>query len=453
MVSMQFSRIVPTLRNLRLGVRQRVVLVLLGGLIISLGISGWVILREQTQQINKKITTNSKQLAMILSRSLTNHIINYDYHTIQLFIEDIIKSPQISYIKVLSGRGNVMAEIHDTISDDVVQRYFEEPIMLNDKVIGTLVIGLDTTAIVAQIESQKSKLVLRELEVIAFILVLELIALSYLIVRPLSIISKTLQNNTNSEGVLPEAIPLDQNDEFGDIAKQYNVMREKLNEAALALQGKYATTDAKLREANVHLLNKSYELEKVNEILKKQTTTDPLTGLPNRREFQDVMGRQLPALIGRGERLAALLIDIDHFKNINDMHGHIAGDIVLRDVAARLESNLRKTDRIFRIGGEEFFVLCHEASEENARAIGEKLRLCIHNIPIIANNISIHVSVSIGIAAINGDQLASGMSYQEQTSLLYRQTDAALYFSKATGRNCVSLFSNLPHEQRQKLTG
>lgn len=453
MVSEYFTRFVSRLRKLRFGVRQRVVLVLLGGLIISLGISGWVILQEQSVQIDKETEQSGKQLTQILSRSLTNHVVGYDYHAIQLFLDDIIKSPQITFIKVLSARGNVMAEIHDKDNMSEMIKVFKEPIMLNDKVVGNLELGLDTTAIVTQIANQKSNLIFRELGVIIFILIIELFALSILIVKPLATISKTLQKNMGSDGILHEAIPLDQNDEFGDIAKQYNMMRDKLNDASFALLGKFETTDAKLREANVHLLNKSYELEKVNEVLKKQTVTDPLTGLPNRREFQDVMGRQIPALIGSGERIAALLIDIDYFKEINDLHGHVAGDIVLRDIASRLESNLRKSDRIFRIGGEEFFVLCHGASEENARMIGEKLRHSIQNVPIIANNVSIQASVSIGAAAIHADNFSQDITYQEQTSLLYRQVDAALYYSKATGRNCVSLFSNLPQEQRQKLTG
>jgi two-component system cell cycle response regulator len=159
--------------------------------------------------------------------------------------------------------------------------------------------------------------------------------------------------------------------------------------------------------------------------------TDPLTGLHNRR----YMAGQLEALVARavrdGRPVSALLLDIDHFKKINDSFGHDAGDEVLREFAVRLASNVRAVDLPCRHGGEEFVVVMPETALEDAERIAERIRLHVAGAPfrVSGGREVLSVTISIGVAATSG----AGDSPDH----LLKRADEALYEAKATGRNRV----------------
>jgi diguanylate cyclase (GGDEF)-like protein len=123
------------------------------------------------------------------------------------------------------------------------------------------------------------------------------------------------------------------------------------------------------------------------------------------------------------------MLDIDHFKQINDTHGHAAGDRVLHAVATRLEANLRESDLCGRLGGEEFAVLLAGTDLQEALAIAEKLRLAIQAIVLPINDITLSVTISIGGAE-------AGVACPDATTLL-TEADAAMYHAKSNGRNRV----------------
>ena len=159
--------------------------------------------------------------------------------------------------------------------------------------------------------------------------------------------------------------------------------------------------------------------------------TDPLTGLHNRR----YMSSQLDPLVERatqgGEPVAALLLDIDHFKKINDNFGHDAGDEVLREFAVRLASNVRAVDLPCRHGGEEFVVIMPDTSLSAAERIAERIRLHVSGSPfrVAGGREILSVTISIGVAATKG----AGDSPEQ----LLKRADEALYEAKETGRNRV----------------
>ena len=159
--------------------------------------------------------------------------------------------------------------------------------------------------------------------------------------------------------------------------------------------------------------------------------TDQLTGLHNRR----YMTTQLDALVARtvqdGEPVAALMLDIDHFKKINDGFGHDAGDEVLREFAVRLASNVRAVDLPCRYGGEEFVVIMPDTSLEAAERIAERIRLHVGGAPFrVANGREIlSVTISIGVAATIGES--------DTPDALLKRADEALYEAKGSGRNRV----------------
>jgi diguanylate cyclase (GGDEF)-like protein len=158
-------------------------------------------------------------------------------------------------------------------------------------------------------------------------------------------------------------------------------------------------------------------------------TTDSLTSLANRTRFLDVFERERNHAIRNNSDLSLLLLDLDHFKHVNDNHGHDVGDEVLKYVSATISHRLRKTDLACRLGGEEFGVLLPGASLDRAIVIAETIRKNIADVPYARGDKLIAVSVSIGVAqlGLDGPDLKS----------LYAIADGHLYRAKTSGRNSV----------------
>lgn len=188
-----------------------------------------------------------------------------------------------------------------------------------------------------------------------------------------------------------------------------------------ALRGTHVLSTA--MQARLHL---SYELRQANEVADRMARTDELTNINNRRSFME-LGEQTTRLCHRqGHPLSALLIDVDHFKKINDTHGHSAGDAVLKQVGALLAQQFRAADVCGRIGGEEFAVLLADTDTAAAAALAEKLRQAVANVSIPWEGQVLQVTISVGVATYGG-----------HLDTLLQRADAAMYQAKAGGRNCV----------------
>ncbi|GAA5785885.1 hypothetical protein GCM10007860_14970 [Chitiniphilus shinanonensis] len=171
--------------------------------------------------------------------------------------------------------------------------------------------------------------------------------------------------------------------------------------------------------------------------LKRRATTDGLSGLTNRAHFMELANQEL-ARAGRYKRqLALLMIDIDHFKRINDTYGHDVGDMAIKAVAKVLSSALRDVDVVARMGGEEFTALLPETSPDLAQAAAERVRAQIeaHRI-VLGDGTVVQFTGSIGIAALRPeDQLIDD---------LLKRADVALYYAKQHGRNQATVYDNIP---------
>ena len=166
--------------------------------------------------------------------------------------------------------------------------------------------------------------------------------------------------------------------------------------------------------------------------LRQLATTDQLTGLLNRREFDRLLAEEVERALRFEHPFVLVLLDLDHFKDINDQHGHPAGDAVLRTVAARITGTVRTIDRVARIGGEEFAVLLMETSIEQAAAAAQRLVEVVRGEPVSASDgIRLPVTISVGVAV--------APTHAKESAALIEAADKALYAAKRAGRNRMVL--------------
>lgn len=157
--------------------------------------------------------------------------------------------------------------------------------------------------------------------------------------------------------------------------------------------------------------------------------TDALTNLPNRGQFQTTLRTLIADSRRRQAEFTLIVLDLDHFKQVNDTYGHDAGDAILRQLGRCMEDNVRESDFIARLGGEEFAVILREASAETATALAETLRDRIARHPFLYDGHHIQVNATLGVAVFPHDG--------QDTTSLYRAADERLYRGKHQGRNQV----------------
>ena len=433
-------RILPALA---FGVRQKMVLVLVCVLTVALGTTTWLTLHDQQQQVLRATSDHGQDLSRIVSQALSYSVISYDYHTIQLLLDEITKARDIGYAKVLSDKGNVMAESGRPPTDENQWRMFESDIQFAGKSAGRLIIGLNLDQVAETLKNEQSSILSRQVITIFLIAFGEFIALSYLIIRPVTIIYRALTNRVEQDGQVTYNIPIMSRDEFGMLSQQFNDMGTQLNQANARLQERIISADQKLTETNARLMQQAEELKHINEELSRIAITDPLTGLFNRRYFESLLESDLALSERHGDSNSILMIDVDRFKLINDAHGHSSGDAVLRNLGGVLSTAIRKSDVACRLGGEEFVMLCRRISKEQSLAVAEKIRKTIESTTFRSiDGEVIPVTVSIGIETFPKDGKITPILEN------LNRADMALYTSKAAGRNRVTHYADIPDSHK-----
>ncbi len=172
-------------------------------------------------------------------------------------------------------------------------------------------------------------------------------------------------------------------------------------------------------------------------LLEDLVRKDELTGLANRRSVEERLREELPRAERYKHALSVLLVDIDHFKTVNDTYGHSYGDVVLKEVAQTFARQSRATDLCARYGGEEFVILLPETSLPEARLVGERLCVAVRDLSFTQAGKAVHVTASFGVTTVNTD-------HPESLDELMEQADQALYAAKRNGRDRVEVYAPAP---------
>ncbi|HBX69452.1 MAG TPA: hypothetical protein DEH25_08730 [Chloroflexi bacterium] len=202
------------------------------------------------------------------------------------------------------------------------------------------------------------------------------------------------------------------------------------------LEARVEQRTAELAQINMLLREEIEERKRVEKQLQHLATTDPLTGVYNRRHFFELAEQEFDRSHRYGRQISIILCDVDFFKETNDTYGHIAGDQMLQAISERFLGNLRQLDIFGRYGGDEFVILLPETDLDQAKMAAERLLKAVTKLPVETSRGAIPIQLSMGVASLtNSDDIEK----------LLIKTDQALYTAKEAGRNQVNVF--LEHQQ------
>ena len=232
----------------------------------------------------------------------------------------------------------------------------------------------------------------------------------------------------------PSYIPLTKHDLGNWItisSRSYGASGARAGERIVDLERDLARKTREIFRNNAELEVAYRKLALANDKLQHMARTDELTGLGNRRAALTAMQEKWDEIEETWIPMAVVVLDLDHFKSINDTYGHDVGDLILAETARLLRENTRATEEVFRMGGEEFVLFCPQANASMAAVAAERMRAAMNEHVFERDGISFQVTVSLGVAE-RGPQM-KGLDQ------LIKAADDALYAAKDAGRNCVRL--------------
>ncbi|PKO14478.1 MAG: hypothetical protein CVU39_14585 [Chloroflexi bacterium HGW-Chloroflexi-10] len=234
------------------------------------------------------------------------------------------------------------------------------------------------------------------------------------------------------------ALSLGHFEHFYRVEKQVNNEKEiqRIKSLEIIHQVENARRDVEtFRIQNQTLQEQLVEQERQRVDLEQQAITDPLTGLLNRRHFSSMVANELLQAAQYGKAVSMIVMDVDHFKMVNDSYGHLVGDQVLSSLAHILRQELRQRDVVWRYGGEEFVILLPHTGCEHARMVADRLREQVADHVFLAGRQQVQITISMGVACSAGQ---SDMIVES----LFDRADKALFVSKQKGRNLVSTWED-----------
>ena len=421
----------PVKRSHRVGVRLAGY-VLLFALTISLVLTGFQ-LWQARQQEAQRIAQLLDQQAASAEQHLADVVWEDDQRHAKQIGQSMVRLSDLSYVMVRS-HDSVLAEV-GSLTPNMVTRARPLSLRHGEKTaaqFGDFVLGVDMAPIEARLRASAIGIFLRTTLLIGLTVGFILLLFQFMVTRHLSRISEfftALTPQTLAQPLRLDRSPPSPNggDEFDDLVKGVNHMQ-----ATLASDiARREQAEAEVRQLNEALekrvAERTHELLEKNRQLAQLAITDSLTGLYNRLKLDQVLDDELKRSRRYGSGFALILLDIDHFKAVNDSSGHAVGDQVLVDMGRLLTQGTRNVDVVGRWGGEEFLVICCDTELTGAVALAEKLRQAIegHAFPVVG-----HKTASFGVSAIrSGDAIPVVMA----------RADSALYRSKSSGRNRVEI--------------
>lgn len=319
------------------------------------------------------------------------------------------------------------------ISKFTIQDLLDRGIRIKDELLGFVSVGISDSYLEENFIRIKRNIITFTLITIIVGIVLSILFADK-IVRPVKELSRVA--SAIARGDLEQRVSYFSDDEMGDLAVIFNKMSEDLKVSREEIENYSKNLENMVHERTQELEETNKELQGTKELYRKLSVIDGLTGIYNRRYFEEVLNKEFERVKRYSRPISLLMIDLDHFKKINDTYGHPAGDYILKELSNVLSKFVRTVDFVARYGGEEFCVILFETERKDAIRLSERLVKLIDQkkFPAFGNLPELHLTISIGIATYPEDA--------KTREGLIKKADEALYQAKILGRNRFYFFIN-----------
>jgi len=420
------------------GVRQKVVLILVSALLVTLTASTLIAYQSQKNATFDEIRLRSETTGDVIAKALAFHVVANDYHTLELLLKQLTAPNGIVHIRVTNNRNIVMAEHGRDPGDNTLA--LRRDIRLNNERIGVLDLHFDIAQAAAQLEASKSASFMRQILVIAAVLIVELIALTVIIVNPLVSMTRAVRQARASDAI-PD-MPAGSNDEFGEMAQEFNALHAQLREAHRKLQAKVEFANRELQETNARLADQAETLKRVNEDLRLLAVTDPQTGLYNMRYFNSLVANEIEPALWRDDTHSLLLLRVNNLAECVEQYGQEAAGVVLKDVSQQIRNRQRPSDTLCRLESGEIFLMMRGATMATAISHGDSLIEKVASEPVVVKEGAMfQPALHIGVVTIPGRRSIDSVNE------LMRCAKLALHACRNRGANCILHYSMLIDDQ------
>jgi len=419
------------------GLRTKLVLLVVAGIVFAFTIIGAFQVQVEKSRITEEMHRSGQERAEMIAEAVANLVVGYDYSNMESLAERIVRQDDVQHVIIRNRDGKVMVSHNKPSLPGQTTLSFSAPIHFSGESIGKVDLRLSLARMQAEIDRTYRDVVLAQVFFGLFLGLLIFFAASRVIVKPIARISEHMKNIINSpDTALPQALQMNSHDEIGELAHIFNNLNQKVFAAQQRLREKIDLAGSALMKTNEQLQQRSQELEQRSQdleralgLVEKLAVTDSLTDMRNRRYFDDNLAATFARAQRFNEPLCLVLLDIDFFKQINDTHGHAAGDAVLQALARIFKSRTRETDISARLGGDEFSFLLYRTDRDAGIVFAKSLLAMAHELIFTFHDQAIMIGLSIGVAC-NKDDIHS-------IKALYGAADEALYEAKGRGRNQV----------------
>ncbi|MCL5060050.1 MAG: diguanylate cyclase [Candidatus Thermoplasmatota archaeon] len=417
------------------GLRLKLVLLTVAGVVTAFTVIGGFRVVAEKQRITDDMKRSGQERVAMIAEAVANLLVGYDYSNMESLAERMVQQQDVQHIIIRDKQNKVMVSRNRPSLPDQTTLSFEAPVLFNSETVGKVDLQISLGRMEAEIAKTYRDIVIEQVFFGLFIGLLIFFGTSRVIVKPVSQLSQHMKELLNSrDAATVKALELNSQDELGDLSRIFNSLNQKVFEAQQRLREKIDLAGTALMKTNEQLQQRSQELEsrtqdleKALSLVEKLAVTDSLTDLRNRRYFDDNLAAAFARSQRFGEPICLILLDVDHFKQINDTYGHAAGDTVLQTLGRAFKSRTRETDIVARLGGDEFAFLLYRTSLQEGELFGDNLLTLAAEQRFIFHGQEVRAGLSIGIAC-NQDSIHS-------IEALYGAADEALYEAKRRGRN------------------
>lgn len=411
------------------GLRVKLIVIVVSGLVAGFVAMGVFRAYQANQSIVADIERSGQERIALLADALSTLIAGYDYSNMESLAERVVRQQDVQQLTVRNQEGKIMVTRDSAdFNPDVKTLVFKSPVRFSGKPIGSAELRISLDRLDATLRTTYRNIIAILFAFAIFISGIIYASISRAILVPIARFRDLMTNVLNDPGGGTQLrLEIASRDEIGELAAIFNRMNDKVHDYQQRLEEKVVLADTALLATNEQLKLRTAELERTLAVVEQLATTDSLTGLPNRRYFDDFLATTFSRAVRFKEPLCMILVDVDHFKQINDQHGHAAGDAVLQELGRLFRERTRETDTCARFGGDEFALLLYHTGDREAFEFAQALQRKVHEHVFMAGEVRLPVTLSLGVAQLTAET--------PSVAALYHAADQALYQAKGRGRN------------------